>query len=281
MTREHVTVALSGDGSDEIFAGYVTNAADRLHAYGQHIPQSLLKIMQWLTHKILPVTFDKVSFDYKLKQFMKGAALDFPQAHFSWRQIFDDSEKRSLLNADYGQNISNLDSFASVQNYYNDVQDCHILDQAAYVDFKTWLVDDILVKVDRMSMAHSLETRAPFLDHRLVEFAAQLPVHFKMKGWIKKHILKKAMHSVLPQQTLQQKKKGFNAPVSWWLAGSMRDFAFEVTSSSLMQEWFSRAFIDKLWYEHRQKHADHGLKLFSLTCLGLWLDHAQAVKKVD
>ena len=281
MTRQHVTVALSGDGSDEIFSGYVTNEADLLHGYLQHVPPSLINISYALIQKILPVSFNKISLDYKLRQFFKAVQLPFDQAHFSWRQIFSDQEKYDMLSTHKYKSICQYKPFESVRHFYDEVRTCHPLDQAAYVDFKTWLVDDILVKVDRATMAHSLETRAPFLDHRLIEFAAQLPVKFKMKGLNKKYILKKAMASIVPRETLRQKKKGFNAPISDWLTGPIGHFAREITYSQVINEWFSQAFIEKLWYEHHNKIADHGLKLFSLTCLGLWLQQAQDIKKVD
>jgi asparagine synthase (glutamine-hydrolysing) len=280
MTRQQVTVALTGDGSDELFAGYVTNTADRIHSVLQYVPKSLLHMACWFMHRILPVTFDKVSFDYKLRQFLRGAHLPFAKAHFSWRHIFSDHEKMQLLRGERRDTILASVPFASVAHYFEEVNDCHILDQAAYVDFKTWLVDDILVKVDRATMAHSLEARAPFLDHRIIEFAASLPPHFKMRYWTKKYILKRAMAGILPDQTLSQQKKGFNAPVSYWLSGVAEDFAKGITLSSLMHEWFSLAFIEKLWQDHKQKVADHGLKLFALTCFGIWLDQINQERKV-
>src|SRR5207249_8551208 len=122
-----------------------------------------------------------------------------------------------LLRPDVRVVVTERDPFARFDEHFNDVSDLDDLDQALYVDLKTWLPDDVLVKVDRMTMAHSLESRAPFLDPRLVEFAASLPASWKLKGWRKKHILKRSQRRRLPARTLTRAKQGFNAPVSHWM----------------------------------------------------------------
>lgn len=280
LARHHVKVALSGDGSDEIFAGYVTNTADRLHGMLQYVPTAALSYSHRAIQALLPVSFNKVSLDYKIRQFLEGVAQPFPEAHFSWRHIFNEEEKRSLLSVDCREAVLESNPFHSVKHYFDEISQGHPLDQAAYVDFKTWLVDDILVKVDRATMAHSLEARAPFLDHRVVEFAAQLDPSLKMKGWEKKYLLKKAMGSYLRSETLKQPKKGFNAPISQWLTGEMQDFAKQVTLDPALKSWFSLPFIEALWKQHLSLRTDHGLKLFGLTCFGVWLKQFQQETKV-
>jgi asparagine synthase (glutamine-hydrolysing) len=167
--------------------------------------------------------------------------------------------------------VVQADPFADFQKYRAEVADCHFLDQTLYVDFKTWLVDDILVKVDRATMAHSLEARAPFLDHRLVEFAASLPPEWKLKGLRKKHLLKASQRCRLPRRIVERRKHGFNAPVSDWFSGGLMELARSVTSDGALGEWFDQREIDCLWQDHCGKRADNGLKLFGLTCFGLWL----------
>jgi len=273
FAREKVTVCLSGDGGDELFAGYETYTADKLHQMLRFLPKKMFSRLAAMAEQYLPVTHQKVSFDYKLKQFLNGCVFDFQRAHYFWRTIFNDQEKRLILNPDYQQAVLAFDPFDSFKPFYQAVQGCHPLDQAAYVDMKTWLVDDILVKVDRTTMAHSLEARAPFLDHRLVEFAASLPVHWKMSGFQKKHILKLSQKEILPKTILSRSKKGFNAPISHWFCGKLQKIGQEVTlDTPLMQEWFHRPAIEKLWQEHLDHSRDHSLKLFGLTCLGLWMD---------
>jgi asparagine synthase (glutamine-hydrolysing) len=129
-----------------------------------------------------------------------------------------------------------------------------------------------MVKVDRASMAHSLEVRAPLLDHRLVELAASLPVNWKLRRLRGKHLLKVSQRKNLPGPVIQRRKLGFNAPVSHWLRGGLADLAKEVTTDGGMDSWFNREVIDELWRDHEARRADNGLKLFGLTCLGMWLE---------
>ena len=269
FARKSVTVALSGDGGDELFLGYETYGADKLYQTFSALPRFLFKGGHALAQSILPTRFDKVSFDYKVKQFLYGSSYDYRRAHYSWREVFKPRELEQLLKEPIDPTQS---AFADFNSYFEDVKDCHPLDQASYVDIKTWLVDDILVKVDRASMAHSLETRAPFLDHRLVEFAARLPVSLKLKGQEKKHILKKSQEKYLPHETLYRQKKGFNAPISLWLNKETKDLAKGAMYGEKMQYLTNGSVLDKLWKEHENQQVDHGLKLFGLTCLGLWLE---------
>src|SRR3990167_8821782 len=139
-----------------------------------------------------------------------------------------------------------------------------------YVDMKTWLVDDILVKVDRAAMANSLEVRASFLDHHLVEFAARLPIEHKIQGGNGKRILKACLQKNLPPHVLRQPKRGFSSPISHWLSNALYPMAYEITTDSALTQWFDKDIIEKMWFEHRNKRCDHGHRLFNFWCLGLW-----------
>jgi asparagine synthase (glutamine-hydrolysing) len=271
FARQHVTVCLSGDGGDEIFAGYDTYLADKIHRATRWVPTWLTRGLQHGVDTLWPVSFNKVSIDYKLRQFLRGHPLDAPRAHYLWRTIFSDDEKLSLLRPEWRAAVAESDPFLHFRRYFDDVSDCHYLDQMMYVDIKTWLVDDILVKVDRATMAHSLESRAPFLDHRLIEFAASLPVEWKLNGWRKKHLLKLSQRGRLPSGLSRRRKVGFNAPVSRWFAGPLSEWARSATSSDEMAEWLDAREIERLWREHLVGRRDNGLKLFGLTCLGLWM----------
>jgi len=266
-----VTVCLSGDGADEIAAGYPTHAADRLHARLRWVPPPVASGTLRLVDALWPVSFDKVSFDYKLRQFLGGLALSPRRAHHHWRTITPPALKRRLLTERH-HDLAEVDGFDLFERYFSEVEDCHYLDQAMYVDIKTWLVDDILHKVDRASMAHSLEARAPFLDYRLVEFFASLPVEWKMKGLRQKYLLKKARAGRLPAAILGQKKQGFNAPVSQWLLGAWQGLAGRATASEALGQWVRPEAVATLWREHTERRSDHGLRLFGLACLGLWLE---------
>ena len=139
-----------------------------------------------------------------------------------------------------------------------------------YVDMKTWLIDDILVKVDRASMAHSLEVRTPFLDHRLVEFAAKIPVYYKIQRNNGKRILKTTYAKRLPVNLFRQSKKGFNSPISYWLSNELFDLAYAMTTSTYLTQWFNKNMIEKMWIEHKKGVCDNGYRLFNLLCLAFW-----------
>lgn len=269
FARKKVTVALSGDGADEIFAGYTTYTADQIHHLSQWIPSFGFSALEWLINRYLPVTFGKVSLDYKIRKFINCHGQTPQQAHFSWRTIFSSDEKQQLVVPEIAKEILEADPFDSFDEHYQAVRSCHYLDQAMYVDIKTWLADDILVKVDRSTMAHGLEARAPFLDYRLVEFAASLPIQLKMKGFQRKYLLKKSLAGAIPKDILKQKKEGFNAPISHWLLDH-GDELFSNVSANLGGGLFRQEKITDLWQEHRCKKRDNGLLLFGLLMFDLW-----------
>jgi asparagine synthase (glutamine-hydrolysing) len=270
FARRHVTVCLSGDGSDEIFAGYPTYAADRLRHLSAWMPRPLTRAAAVLVDAVVPVSFAKVSLDYRLRQFLRGHALSPEAAHYSWRVILDPVSKAALLRPEHRGAVCGHDPVETFLAHAREVSDCHYLDNAMYVDIKTWLADDILVKVDQATMAHALEARPPFLDHRVVELAASLPPELKMKGFRQKYLLKRSQAAHLPAALLERKKQGFNAPVSSWLEGPLHELGRSATETPRMKEWFDPAAVERLWTEHRARKRDWGLALFGLTCLGLW-----------
>ncbi len=272
FAREHVTVALSGDGGDELFAGYETYAADRIRRLTAPIPAVVSRTLAAALHMAWPTNFGKVSAEYKLKKFLAGHALEPSRAHYFWRTIFSREEQVALLRPEWREKVLQVDPFDTFLTHFDSVRGCNWLDQALYVDIKTWMVDDILYKVDRASMAHSLEVRTPFLDHRLVEFAAGLPTELKMKGFRKKYLLKESLRGRLPDDIIDAKKAGFNSPISGWLAaGKLADMAKSHTLGGEMTAIFDRDAISRLWLEHESGRRDHGLKLFGLLAFALWL----------
>lgn len=272
FARRQVTVALSGDGGDELFGGYVTYTADRLHRAARFLPNILARAGLSLANSVMPPSFGKVGFDYKLKQFLGGQHLSSEQAHMWWRTIFGEAEKLALVRPECRAAIMAVDPFESVRPHFEAVAGCHYLDSAMYVDLKTWLPDDILVKTDRMSMAHGLEVRAPLLDYRLVELAASLPPQWKLKGLTKKYLFRKVLAAKLPPAIVNRPKAGFNAPVSHWLNGELEALARTATLEGRLTDWLDRAGIERLWADHSSRRRDHGYRLFGLACLGLWLD---------
>ncbi len=269
-TRRHVTVALSGDGGDELFAGYPTYLADRAHRLTRRLPGWLVRGAGRGLSALVPASRGKVTFDYGLRRLLAGHRLSGPRAHVFWREIFSREEQAELL-PDLATQLSAVDPFEPFARHYRDVEDLDPLDQHLYVDAKTWLPDDILVKVDRCAMAHALEPRAPLLDHRLVELAASLPAAWKLKGLAKKHVFKLSQARRLPREVTHRKKAGFNAPVSHWLGGSLaRLVEAELLAPAGAALPFDQRFVRRLLDEHARRRADHGYKLFGLLNLALW-----------
>jgi len=272
FTRRHVTVSLSGDGADELFAGYETYVADRLRGWVDWVPRPGLQLAGWLARSAAPPSRDKLPWEEKLRRLGTGLAHGPRRAHALWREIFSPAEKRTLLRPELGRELADADPIADSAHHFSEVEGCDFVDQATYFDVKTWLVDDILVKLDRQTMAHALEARTPFLDHRVMEFAARLPADWKLRGLRRKHLLLRSQATRLPAQVLRRAKRGFNAPVSHWLAGALEPTFRDIVAGEGMREWFEPTALLWLLEEHRAQRADHGLKLYGLLALGLWLE---------
>jgi asparagine synthase (glutamine-hydrolysing) len=275
FARREVTVAVTGDGGDELFGGYETYVADRIHGLFAFLPRPLLTRIAKIVSRGIPVTRDRVSFDYKLRQFMANAHLDFRRAHWSWRVMFDQAGRRQILTRDWADIAASEDGFDVVNRRFDEVADAHPINQAMYVDMKTWLVDNILVKVDRATMASSLESRAPYLDHRLVEFAASLPIEWKLRRLTKKYLLKRALATRLPNSLLNRRKRGFNAPAAHWIVGPLRSLLMDAVSSRAARELINVSRVETMLAEHENGQDDHGFRLFNVLSLGLWLNRSQ------
>jgi len=273
LASEHVKVVLSGDGADELFAGYPTYRADKILGYYQKLPGFLKKNLIPALVERLPVSEKRMSLDFKAKRFVEGGLLSLEEAHYSWRQIFSKEEKKNILKHEFRKGLSS-NSFNIYQRFYQISQHWDTLDRHLYADTKVWLADSILSKVDLMSMAHSLEVRVPFLDHTLVEFAATIPSDFKLKKFQEKSILKKTVHRHVPSQVIQRSKAGFNIPIGKWLRNELKDFMMDVLRSSHVQsnEFLDANYIQNLISDHLSFKKDNGYKLLSLLHFCLWYD---------
>lgn len=221
LASGYVTVVLSGDGADEIFAGYITYKADKYLGLAKPIPASLKKLMVTIGES--GSNGKKLNWKYKQKQFFNGALHSPEKAHYLWRQFFSPEERQVIMGDSMKDLINDTDPFYVFQKYYDRVKDLKPLDRNLYVDGMTWLPDDILVKVDRATMFSSIESRSPYLDPELVTYAASLPPELKMKGMQTKYILKRSLRKILPDFVLNKKKSGFNAPVGSWLGNTGSD----------------------------------------------------------
>ena len=271
VTRRQVTVALSGDGGDELLAGYVTHQADAYHRRMAGLPRFLLRGLRRAVG-MLPDSRRKVSTIYKIKQFVAGAGLDACDAHAWWRMLCDQSRIAQLLHPDWRPGAAS--AFEPFRSAYREAEALRPLDRMLYVDYRTWLVDDILVKVDRASMAYGLEVRSPFMDHRLFELCAGLPPERKLRGGQSKVILRQAARDVVPSPILRRRKAGFNAPVSHWINGSWRPVVEEYLGAGKLEAAgvLNPRAVAGLVEEHRRGGRDHGYLLFCLLQLSLWLD---------
>jgi asparagine synthase (glutamine-hydrolysing) len=257
MCRKEVTVALSGDGADELFGGYNTYLADGYARKLRRIPMGLRKMAARMT-SLLPVSDHKIGLDYKITRMLNGSLLDPVAAHFFWNGTFSEAEKRTLLLDPIEQQPLTLPG--------NDF---------LWLDQLTYLPDDILHKCDRMSMAHSLEVRPPFLDHRIVEFAATLPQTLKIRGGKLKFVLRELMKDRLPQSVLTRKKEGFDIPVHRWLRTVLRPLLLDTLNERTVRATgiFSWPAIDRTIRAHLERRANLGYHLWGLLVLFLWIKH--------
>jgi asparagine synthase (glutamine-hydrolysing) len=273
LAREKVTVALSGDGADELLAGYETYQAFYLAKLYRKLPKFLRHRLIEPFVELLPVSHNKVSLDFKLKRFVHGAALDADAGHAYWRMIFDETMKSDLYVPGVLRELIGVNTFDLYRDVFAQTDAEHPLDRMLYVDTRFYLPNDMLVKVDRMSMAHSLEVRIPFLDYRLVEFLASVPANLKLKGWRKKkYLLKTSLDHHLPESNPWRKKQGFNVPVGSWFQHELRDFAGDHLSTQQLKRigFFRPEQVIKLFDEHLAGQRDNSHQLWGLLCLSLW-----------
>lgn len=272
MCKRHATVALSGEGADEIFAGYLTYRANELAGAARRLPSSALRQMLALL-SLWPVSDDKISLEYRLKRFLQGSLLPPEQAHVLWNGTFSETEKATLLRRPPTPALSAMLRRLASDLAARQAQGRDPL--GAYLEFdqRYFLPDDILVKSDRMSMAHAVEVRPPFLDHRIVEFAAGLPASLKMRGGRQKLLLKELMKDKLPASILQRKKVGFDIPAHDWLRGSLGPLLEETLRSGLSEhgELFRSDTIERYLRLHRERRANVGYHLWGLMILFLWM----------
>ncbi|HXJ35641.1 MAG TPA: asparagine synthase (glutamine-hydrolyzing) [Candidatus Eisenbacteria bacterium] len=270
LARRHVTVVLSGEGGDEMLAGYETYRARKIAAAYARLPRIVGQGLVPAVVRRLPVSHGKVSFDYKAKRFVTGAYLPPAAGHLWWKSILTEDMKRGL----YAGGAEGLVPTARLFESLYAESDGGELDRLQYVDTALYLAADILVKVDRMSMAHSLETRVPFLDRSMVELARRIPPRLRLHGLTTKYLLKKAMASRLPASVVGGKKRGFNVPMPGWLAGELRDFTRDTLSPARVraQGLFEPQAVTRLIDEHVRLAADHSRALWTLLVLSVWMD---------
>lgn len=267
MTRQKVTVALSGEGADELFGGYLTYRADALAPAARRIPAPLRKLGLSLL-RLWPVSDEKISLEYKAKRFLEGSLLEPGAAHLFWNGAFPEDAKRSLYRAPRYPSPGELMNTLPTEAFR-----CGDVNRFLWLDQRYYLADDILYKCDRMSMAHSLEVRPPFLDHRIVEFAATLPEEFKVRGETLKFLLRELMKDKLPPSVLSRGKQGFDIPAHRWFRGPLRPMLEETLCRGNVEATgvFKHEAIDSVMQAHFRRRANLGYPLWGLLILFLWM----------
>lgn len=271
FVRKYVTVALGGDGGDELFAGYPMYYAHGIAAKYSALPGFVRSGIIEPIVNALPVSTNNLSFDYKAKRFIRAAKFDDVARHHSWFGSFSTDQHEKLF-AKHVMTATETDIYRSVRELVNASDAKKVVERMQYADINYYLAEDILTKVDRAAMAVSLETRAPFLDPRVGQFAASIPVEFKLKGKSGKVILKEAMKDLLPHEILHRPKKGFGIPIAEWLKGRLNPLMHDMLAPERLesQGLFNAGYVGRLIREHESGAASHHKELWTLLVFELW-----------
>jgi asparagine synthase (glutamine-hydrolysing) len=264
--RELVTVALSGDGGDEMWAGYARHKVERWEQRARTAMGPAAAVAGMLA-RALPLSV-------KGARSLRHLATSPDQAYAIKHAygMFEPDAKSRLYSGDFGASVRHADPFARFRDAYARCQSADPLDRGLYVDVHTYMIDDILTKVDRMSMAVSLEAREPLLDHKLLEFAARVPTTLKLKDGRSKFLLRKALERKVPRDILERGKQGFAAPIGEWLRGPLAPMAESLLADGRLRDRgiFNDREVSRLWTEHRDGRGDHRHRLWELMMLELW-----------
>src|SRR5712691_4484132 len=265
LARQHVTVALSGDGGDELFAGYTRYAVDRQRSGFANLPRLVRQgVMQPLGRNLPHGAWGR--------NYLHNVALDPLDRYIEDVSIFTRLNKSALYTDDFRQQLGASDAAARFRDYAAHSRADDPLDPLLYLDSKTYLPGDILTKVDRMSMAVSLEARAPLLDHKLIEFVTRIPASLKLHGLETKHIFKRAVADFVPAEILHREKQGFGVPIQQWINEQLRTRMHDTLTGSRARArgFVEPRYVQQLLNEHERGRRDHAGPLWTLFMLELW-----------
>lgn len=274
FVRHHVTVALGGDGGDELFAGYPMYYGHKVAKMYSAVPGFIRSGMIEPAVKRLPVSTKNLSFEYRAKRFVRSSNYDLITRHHSWFGSFSIEEQTALLTPEVRQQTSD-DIYLEAREMLEQCDAASEIEQMQYLDMNFYMAEDILTKVDRASMAVSLETRAPFLDPRIGQFAASVPLDYKLRGSKGKYILKKSLEGLLPDEILHRKKKGFGIPIAEWLKGRLSPLMHDLLAPERLKEQglFNAEYVQILIAEHEKGIASYHKQLWTLLVFQLWYDN--------
>ena len=272
LARQNVTVILSGDGGDELFAGYDTYIAQKVDRYYGLLPNTLRQQILPRFAAWIPPQPVKKGLINKVKRMVEGGALNPSLQHTRWMMFLNSSEKNALYKSDLQATLKDSLTENYLGGYFKNASQFDNLAQQQYVDIKSYLADDILTKVDRMSMAASIEARVPLLDYRIVEFAMNLPPHMKLNGSRTKSILRNAVKRLVPDLVLEKPKQGFSIPMKHWLRTSLKPMMLDLLSRDSLHQhgYFDHQIVSTWIQEHLDGRVNHSHRLWSLMVFEMW-----------
>jgi len=273
-TRRHVTVALNGDGGDECFAGYERYAAMRLAERYRKLPGILREGVIKTAIGLVPTSELHRSRVRSLQRFLRAAGLPPVERYLSWVSVLDAAAKDELYADEFRERMGGHDPASWLAPWFSRANGAGVVDAALLADTMTYLPNDLLVKVDIASMAVSLEARSPFLDHHVIEFAASLPEHLKLRGLTTKYLLKRVLRKLVPVENLNRPKMGFGVPLSHWFRGPMKNFLGETLLSdrALGRGLFKPEAVKHMFGRHTRGERDYAHQLWTLLMLELWFE---------
>lgn len=268
LARQNVTVAVAGDGGDESFAGYAKYAVElKENCVRQFVPRSVLSLI----NTVFAGIGETSTVARKARSLSQSAMMEPGRAFFRTNSSIPQSAIVSLLSEKLKSDCRGYDPALHTLRYWDKMKDADHVTRMLYTDLKTYLPGDILVKVDRMSMANSLEVRAPFLDYRIIEFAASLPSDWKIKGSKKKIILRSAFSRLLPPGILNRPKHGFTVPLDKWFRDELRPIAeASLLNYRPLHDLLDIGTLNRVWNEHQENKVDNGEMLWNILMLSLW-----------
>ena len=272
FTRQSVTVALGGDGGDELFAGYPTLQAERFATPFRALPAFIREGVIAPALGLLPASDANFSISFRLRKFLAGFSGPERYRHLLWLGSFDRPRRAKLFRPEVWKALEAANEFESAEHWLREAAAASPMNRLLYLYLRTYLMDEVLVKVDRASMRHALEVRAPFLDHRLVDFVQSLPYRLKCRGFTTKYLLKRLMQNRLPADVIGRPKKGFGVPLARWLRTDLKGFTADVLSESRTAKigLFNFDYIRVLRDEHFSSRSDNRKELWTLIAFYLW-----------
>ncbi|MCA8995660.1 MAG: asparagine synthase (glutamine-hydrolyzing) [Planctomycetaceae bacterium] len=272
VTRKVVTVALSGDGGDELFAGYSRYQAVHLAGKTDWLPASLRSVFGWNLWQRIPTSTKQRAFGRRLKRFIAALGQSPQRRYLRWIGIFDADARRQLYTREFAERLGDYDSGEFIDGVYSACPSRDFVTQTTCADVLSYLPCDILTKVDIATMAHSLEARSPFLDHRVAELAARMPIELKFSSGQGKKILIETFKDLLPESIQTRAKMGFGVPIDHWFRNELTPLLRETLLSDrcLDRGIFRREELVRLIDDHVSRRWDHSYRLWNLLCLECW-----------